>query len=261
MVANRFVVYVFVRHNKVPYYVGKGTEQRPYLCGRTHRSVHCPRRRDGRTDRDRIIVLLSDLNEKDALEIETDLISLLGRIDKDPKNGVLRNMTDGGDGTSGRKMSEEQRKKLSEDRKGKKMSKESSIKKSMSLSDSGNPRYTPCNWFHSVCGIVENRSASDLVKMFPEQKLTHSYLRLVARGLALEHKGWRNLDNPLFYPRGEKNKKRVDWVHGEYGVVRNKSAGEMVDLYPELNLKRTSLSSVICGRKPQNKGWRVLQPQ
>jgi hypothetical protein len=255
-----FVVYAFFRRNGVPYYIGKGTSQRPYNCGRTHRSVHCPKTKSGKVDKSRIKLLFTGLEERDALDTEICLISLLGRIDKDPVHGVLRNMTDGGDGTSGRKMSEEQRRKMSESRKGKKMSKESGRKKSIALSNSGNPRYTPCNWFHSVCGIVENKSASDLVKMYPEQKLTHSHLRRVATGKEYSCKGWRNLDNPLFYTPGEKHKKRVDWVHEKHGVIRNKSATEMVELFPELNLKRTSLSAVICGRGLQSKGWKILQP-
>jgi hypothetical protein len=255
-----FVVYAFFRNNGVPYYIGKGTSQRPYRCSKTHRSVHCPRTADGRIDKGRIKLLFTDMKEGDALDTEICLISLLGRIDKDPVHGVLRNMTDGGDGTSGRKVSEGQRRKMSENRRGGKMSKESSIKKSIALSDSGNPRYTPCNWFHAVCGIVESRSASELVKMYPEQRLNHSHLRKVARGEECSCKGWRNLDNPLFYIQGEKHKKRVDWVHEGYGIVRNKSASEMVKLFPKLDLKRTSLSAVICGRTLQNKGWRILQP-
>jgi hypothetical protein len=255
-----FVVYAFFRHNGVPYYIGKGTSQRPYHCGKTNRSVHCPRMEDGRIDKSRIKLLFTGMEERDALDTEICLISLLGRIDKDPENGVLRNMTDGGDGTSGRKMSEEQKRKMSEDRKGKKMSKESSRKKSIAFSDSGNPRYTPCNWFHAVCGIVENKSASDLVKMYPEQGLGHKQLRRVAKGEEYVCKGWRNLDNPLFCTPGEKHMKRVDWVHEEHGVVKSKSASEMVKLFPELNLKRTSLSAVVCGRKLQNKGWRIFQP-
>jgi hypothetical protein len=256
----RFVVYAFFRSNGVPYYIGKGTSRRPYHCGKTNRSVHCPRTVDGKIDKSRIRLLFTDIEEEEALDVEICLISLLGRIDKDPVHGVLRNMTDGGDGTSGRKMSEEQRRKMSEDRKGKRMSKESSRKKSIALSDSGNPRYTPCNWFHAVYGIVENKSASDLVKMYPEQNLSHSHLRNVAKGKEYSCKGWRNLDNPLFYFPGEGNKKRVDWVHEEHGVIKNKSASEMVKLLPELDLKRTSLSAVVCGRKLQNKGWRILQP-
>ena len=255
-----FVVYAFFRHNGIPYYIGKGTSQRPYQCSKTHRSVHCPRTADGRIDKSRIKLLFTNMGERDALDTEICLIALLGRIDKDSAHGVLRNMTDGGDGTSGRKMSEGQRREMAEDRKGKKMSEKSSRKKSIALSDSGNPRYTPCNWFHAVCGIVENKSASDLVKMYPEQKLTHSHLRRVAIGKECSCKGWRNLDNPLFYTPGEKHMKRVDWVHEKQGVVKNKSASEMVELFPELDLKRTSLSAVVCGKKLQNKGWRIFQP-
>jgi len=88
------------------------------------------------------------LSNEDALELEELIIKVLGR--KDTGNGVLINMTDGGEGgkgkktseetrlkmsiaAKGRKMSDEQKKKLSEINKGKEYSIESRKKQSESL--------------------------------------------------------------------------------------------------------------------------------
>ena len=59
-----------------------------------------------------------NLSEKDAIVLEIELISKFGRADK--KLGTLCNWTDGGEGTSGYKHSEETKRLFSEQRKGKK---------------------------------------------------------------------------------------------------------------------------------------------
>ena len=62
-------------------------------------------------------ILLDDLDTKTALEKEVEFITLYGRIDKG--TGTLANMTDGGEGVTGRryKHSEETKQKLSLSRK------------------------------------------------------------------------------------------------------------------------------------------------
>lgn len=56
-------------------------------------------------------------NEQDAFNKEMELIEFYGR--RDLNKGYLVNVTNGGEGESGRKMSDEQKQKLSESRKGK----------------------------------------------------------------------------------------------------------------------------------------------
>lgn len=65
----------------------------------------------------KVEILFENLTWKDACELEKSLIWLYGR--KDLKNGTLCNLTDGGEGSYGRKISEETRKKLSKGRFGK----------------------------------------------------------------------------------------------------------------------------------------------
>jgi hypothetical protein len=66
-------------------------------------------------------ILIDNISWEDACKKEKEFILLYGRIDK--KNGILANMTDGGNGTSGRIMSEEWRKNKSEMMKGNKLAK------------------------------------------------------------------------------------------------------------------------------------------
>ena len=66
------------------------------------------------------------LSNEDALELEELIIKVLGR--KDTGNGVLINMTDGGEGGKGKKTSEETRLKMSIAAKGRKMSDEQKTK-------------------------------------------------------------------------------------------------------------------------------------
>jgi hypothetical protein len=84
-----FYVYVWLREDATPYYVGKTNR-----VIRTHsqkHSVNPPR------DRSRIVVYPM-VDEEDAFNYEKELIAWFGR--KDLGTGCLRNLTDGGEGTS-----------------------------------------------------------------------------------------------------------------------------------------------------------------
>ncbi|MFA7099492.1 MAG: NUMOD3 domain-containing DNA-binding protein [Eubacteriales bacterium] len=83
-------------------------------------------------------IALFTKDEEMAFDKEMELINFYGRRDK--KTGILTNMTDGGEGTSGLKCSEETREKISIIHKGKIVSKEtrqkmSDSKKGITLSD------------------------------------------------------------------------------------------------------------------------------
>ena len=116
------VVYQWLRGNGSPYYIGIGKPRRPYTGRRTCGSP---------PPKERIVILHEDLEWEEACRIERELIAFYGR--KDLGTGILRNLTDGGDGVRG--ISEEARKKLSEEHTGKKHSEES--KKKMSEAQRG----------------------------------------------------------------------------------------------------------------------------
>jgi hypothetical protein len=107
---NCYYTYAYLREDGTPYYIGKGKGKRAY--NRYGRSGATP------PTRDRILILKKNLTEKEAFRHEVYMIAVLGR--KDLGTGILRNLSDGGDGcTSGWVPSEETRQKISKSMRGK----------------------------------------------------------------------------------------------------------------------------------------------
>jgi hypothetical protein len=88
-----FYTYLWLRYDGTPYYAGKATRiQRAY--GGRHSVNPPPRAR---------VIIQEWLTESDTLFAEKFLVAYYGR--KDSGTGILRNHTDGGEGTSGHKQS------------------------------------------------------------------------------------------------------------------------------------------------------------
>jgi hypothetical protein len=88
---NRFYTYAYLREDRTPYYIGKGTRYRLFQ----NNGKPCPVPKD----KNRIIFLKQNLIEEEAFKHETYMISVFGRkID----GGILLNKTFGGEGASGR---------------------------------------------------------------------------------------------------------------------------------------------------------------
>ena len=118
-----YYTYAYLREDGSPYYIGKGKGSRAYAKHSRKRSnIPVP-------PKERILILKNNLTEEEAFKHEIYMIAVFGR--KDLRTGILRNLTDGGDGSSGSitwntglKMSDEHRKKLSLIHKGRKKSEE-----------------------------------------------------------------------------------------------------------------------------------------
>lgn len=113
---NNFYVYVYLDPRKIgnyiyddlsfgyePFYVGKGKRNRCYNGIKDkHKCLKTTRIKsildDGKSPI--IIKIFTEITEDESFSLEIETIRKIGRINKN--NGPLTNMTDGGDGTSGR---------------------------------------------------------------------------------------------------------------------------------------------------------------
>jgi hypothetical protein len=140
LIMNDYYTYAYLREDKTPYYIGKGKGRRAYR--NQYRCCPTPK------DHSRILILKKNLSEFDAYKHEIYMIAVLGR--KDLGTGMLRNLTDGGEGgrKAGYKHTPEARKKMSEAKlgsknpfKGKKHTLEARNKISQSRIGAKNPNY------------------------------------------------------------------------------------------------------------------------
>lgn len=111
-----YYVYAYLREDGTPYYVGKGRKYRAYS---SQRSVQRP------ADKNNVVFIAEQMDEMTAFFMERFWIAVYGR--KDNGTGILRNLTDGGEGTAGYKkapIDNDTRQRMSDGQKGKVLSEE-----------------------------------------------------------------------------------------------------------------------------------------
>ena len=103
-----YYVYAYLRKDGTPYYIGKGKGKRAWS---ENHNLNIPK------DKDRIIFLETNLSDIGSLALERRMIRWYGR--KDLGKGILRNRTNGGEGSEGLKHTDESKLKISIKNKGK----------------------------------------------------------------------------------------------------------------------------------------------
>lgn len=99
MKTNKFYIYFYLDSNLNPYYIGKGSDNRAYDKNHIRNGISF------RPHDDRIILIHTNLTEEKAFEYEKWYIREYGRIDLG--TGILINLTDGGEGSSGYQWTQE----------------------------------------------------------------------------------------------------------------------------------------------------------
>ncbi len=109
----------------------------------------------------------------------------------------------------------------------------------LSKSDHRNKMRT---WYHSVYGVIVNKTALKLTELFPKMNLHRSGLYNVANGKCKFHKGWYILQDGEDAPKWLNYDKRVkaNWVHPVHGKIFNVTAEGLVKLFPEEGYKKNS---------------------
>ena len=96
-----FYTYLWLREDGTPYYVGKGFGDRAFI--RDNHRIPRPKNKSR--------ILVQDFpSEQDAFAAEKFLINYYGRVDLG--TGCLRNLTEGGEGCSGRICKDETKQKI-----------------------------------------------------------------------------------------------------------------------------------------------------
>jgi hypothetical protein len=216
-----FYVYAYLRSQASmhgpkgsPYYIGKGKGMRAFTRGK--KSVPRPR------DKACIVFIQEGLTEQEAFSLEKYCIALYGRINTN--TGILRNLTDGGEGASGAKLSIETRAKiaarqrgnqiwlgkrhsqetidkLAHINRGKKLSLETKAKISLALQGEKNPffgkRHTPevtvkmTQCLYELTDPDGEIYATTNIKEFARQHgLDQGTLSKIIHGTRKAHKGW-----------------------------------------------------------------------
>ena len=107
---NKFYTYAYLREDGTPYYIGKGKHKSDYKSRKYFRA-HYGKHSLSVPPKERILILKDNISEEQAFKHERYMISILGR--KDIGTGILRNLTDGGEGFSGFKLTEERKRDIS----------------------------------------------------------------------------------------------------------------------------------------------------
>lgn len=184
-----YYVYAYLREDYTPYYIGKGKDKRAW---HNNHLMNLP------SDRSRIIILHDNLSEIYAFILERYYIKWFGR--KDNNTGILRNKTDGGEGSSGLYYTTEIKHRMSESHKGVPLSDNHKRNIGLSLEGKISPKkgkkYDKINHGLAMDWLLTDPNGiqykiTNLAKFSRDNNLNKTHLRRVADGYRQQHKGWK----------------------------------------------------------------------
>lgn len=263
-------VYGFLRHKDSAagakgtlYYIGKGCGNRAYT--KAQRNIPAP------LNRSHVVFIQEGLTEREALALETYCIKVYGRVNIG--TGILRNLTDGGEGVCGFRFSEDARRRMSELNKGKKLSDETKARiskttKGKRLKETTKQKIgdaNACNQYELTSPSGVKHVVRNLSEFAREYGLCVPNLVAVANGRRNNSNGWtaryllRNATkkppvshNTKAKMSKAKESKRYELISpsGETFVTTNVSA-----FAREHGLSQACLSAIVSGARKQHKGW------
>ena len=222
--SRRFYVYLWLRYKNSrhgarlsPYYVGKGSGNRAFN----------PRQRRVKLPKDQSFIAFAQegLTEQEAFDLERYYIALYGR--KDLGTGILGNFTDGGEGVSGLRISQEARDKISRAHTGKVVSQETRDK--LSRANMGNQH------FLGKTHTQETKAKMSLANMGNQHFLGKTHTQEARSKIAQARLRY-------LYELTDPN--------GEIYVTDN-----LTDFAKQHDLSQGNLVNVIHGKRKSHKGW------
>ena len=218
---NDFYTYAYLREDRTPYYIGKGQGKRLYkIHKRNGQKDFRPKLKNGSIDKNRILIRKQYLTEEEAFRHEVYMIAVLGR--KDNGIGILRNLTDGGEGFSGMYWDEERR---------------SSISKRFSKS------------FKLVSPELKLVSGHNIGKFCEKYNLINTCITKVLRGERISHRNWTHPNRPLSC--------KIFYIINPKGKLF--CFGDIDKFCNEHNLTKTNVYNLLIERRKScNNGWYSL---
>lgn len=172
-----YYIYAYLRKSDhTPYYIGKGVGNRAW-----NRSNHKSHGIFAPTDDNLIIIMENNLSEIGALALERRYIRWYGR--ENNGSGILKNKTDGGEGSTGMFLTSEKRKEMG------KASGKSRLGKKRgsipSISDIKSKKWIVTKPNGEQINVI------NLFKFCAENDLSSSHMSNVAKGKRQQHKGYK----------------------------------------------------------------------
>lgn len=248
-----------------PIYIGKGKGLRPtkhYTLYKSNNNRFYSKMKsivDGGL-KSEFILLKENLTESEAFECEKNLIKLIGRIEN---GGTLTNLTDGGEGQSGFKFSEETKKKMSDIRLGKKIGPMSDeVKLKISISKIGKISKMKGKKLEEIVGIerakdIKKKQSEIASNRFGDSNGMYGRSHSEESKEKMSQKTIKKFgkDNPNYGRDYKEEEKTFDtWrllnINGSEIIVDNLSK-----FCRENNLNPTCMRDVYYGRMRSHKGW------